>query len=484
MTCHSRQSFPCSARLSSGNLGCKIGQVSGSAVRTMCGEGPGFLDGQPWAVRHPPMRVRQCILKVSILCTLACMSGNVHGLAESTKKSGLRPARRIFGRPPDGPGPQETFSGSFQIAPPPAQAHQGQFRVSRPIERDVPSPTAGPSRAPRERTRDRHREREGSSNSTSEQSTVGAPSASRGVHEDRLTADNPAVAAGLGARSRRPSASTHRATHSTPAVVTTTQAAGANFRRSRSSTAVAADILAAMYMAPAGPSSLPTALDEFTYASPPPDYGATRQLAPGTPGQHSPSGMSQALRTPSSDSLASTGFHHRVSSRDFHAASALDTLSYNRAAFSPAPPTPSDSRGPSVPPSVFSESSPYLGFVIGDFSPEMRPIDGDDEEPPPLSPENAPADLPRHEGRARSYSSSAYAPGAHGLFRSAEASRSSISVPEELSDLMFPPGLFDELEHPLSPTYPDLMQLSGLPALPPTGAPPPSRSLPRPPPSG
>ncbi|KAI0369842.1 hypothetical protein BV20DRAFT_1020196 [Pilatotrama ljubarskyi] len=392
-----------------------------------------------------------------------------------TKK---RPARRLFGRPPDGPGPQDTFNGSFQITPPPTQTHQGQFRLSSSAQRDLPLPVAESSREPRDsRARDRQRRRAGSS---SEQSTVSAPAASPSAREEFLSTHNPAAAAGPSAARRRPSDATHRATQSSPAVVTTAQAAGANFRRTRSTTALEADLLAALNTGTTRPGSLPA--DEQIYGPPLSGYRGTRQPAPGTPEQSSPFGMAPTLRTSSSESVASLRFHRRLPSRELPGALALDTLSYGRTALSPAPQTPSDSRGPSVPPSVFSESSPYLGLMMGEFSPELRSTDGDGEELPPLTPDHAAADLPRREGRARSHSSATHTAGSHGLFMSAGASQSSISVPEELRDLTFPPGLFDS-EAPISPSFPKLPLLPGLPDLDsPAKASLPSRSLSRPPP--
>ncbi|KAL1945183.1 hypothetical protein VTO73DRAFT_2803 [Trametes versicolor] len=389
-----------------------------------------------------------------------------------------RPARRLFGRPPEGPGPQQTFNSTFQVTPAPSPTHQAQFRLSTPAHSESPAPAPPSSIAPGDRAHDDQREgakRAGGS----KRSSLNAPSASPTAPEDHLWTGD-AVAGGPSKR-RRPSIAAHRPTLSTPAAaVSTTQAAGGRFLRSRSSTAVAADIINAIDNNAAGPSSLPARLRDGSLPATS-DYRGTPQLAPSTPGQYSPYGTTSPFHTPSSGSGASTS-HRRLPSYDLPFASPADNLPWTHASPSPAPCTPGSHRGASVPLSTASESSPSLGLVIGDFSPEMPSLDADGEELPPLTPDHAAAlELPHHWGRPRSHSSTQVTRGRReGFFLSAEATQSSISVPEELQGLQFPPEVFglDEpaYEDPHTPEHDELAQLPGLHALSPSRYPPSSRS--------
>ncbi|KAI0630690.1 hypothetical protein C8Q77DRAFT_221451 [Trametes polyzona] len=403
-----------------------------------------------------------------------------------------RPARRIFGRPTEGPGPQQTFNSTFQITPAPSPARQAQFRLATTPSSDSPSPSSAAPGGPSRPARDDRRE-SASTSSGSNRSSLSAPTASPATRDTQLRAGDPP--ASCPPRRSRPVHATHRPTQSGP--VPTRQAAGANFNRSRSSTAVASDIINNLHNSEAGPSSLPTRLRDGSLPARA-DYRGASQLAPGTPGQsYLYEADSSSFYTPSPRSGAFTG-HNRLASGELYIHSA-DVLPWQNASPSPTPHTPSSLRSVSIPPSVVSEPSPYLGFTIGDFSPEPSTNDGewDGEELPPLTPDHGVAalDLPRLWGRPRSHSSTQvtrHQPSA--LFMSARATQSSISgkccmrplrppsraltllaflvVPEELRGLHFPPEVFG-LEEPLyvdpiTPGDSELGQLQGLPVLPPS----------------
>ncbi|KAI0642338.1 hypothetical protein C8Q79DRAFT_247036 [Trametes meyenii] len=122
-----------------------------------------------------------------------------------------------------------------------------------------------------------------------------------------------------------------------------------------------------------GSHSLPASLHD---APPMPalGYRGTRPPAPSTPGQYSPYGIASSVHTPSSGSLASVGYRNRQPSYEYSDASPTDTSSWHLPSPSPAPHTPNSLRGTSIPPSVRSEPSPFLGLMIGDFSPDMAPL--------------------------------------------------------------------------------------------------------------
>ncbi|KAI0831837.1 hypothetical protein BC628DRAFT_557574 [Trametes gibbosa] len=393
--------------------------------------------------------------------------------AKMSKKS--RPARRLFGRPPDGPGPQQTFSSTFQVSPAPEPARQDQFRL------DAGSHPRGPSHhllnTLAEAARDDRHESAGASTSA-QRPSLSILNASPNASDNRSRMGE--FTAGVLPRRRRPSNAAHRTTQSTP-VVSTTQAAGAKFSRSRSSTAVASDILSGLNDDSAGPSSLPTRLRELSLPATS-DYRGTSQSALGTSGQYSPYGATSSFHTPSSGSGVSAS-HRRLPSYDLPV-SPSDSSPW-AASPSPVPHTPSSLRGTSIPRSLASEASPYLGLMIGDFSPELAPTDG--EEVPPLTPDHAAAmELPRIWRRQRSHSSAQVIRSQHGgIFMSAEATQSSISVPEELRGLQFPPEVFG-LDGPsyVGPDTPDgeLSHLPGLHGLSPPRPPQSSRAVSRRPP--
>ncbi|KAH9849930.1 hypothetical protein C2E23DRAFT_344459 [Lenzites betulinus] len=385
-----------------------------------------------------------------------------------------RPARRLFGRPPDGPGPQQTFSSTFQVSPAPEPTRQDQFRVDRNNRAAGPSHTPALPNTAGNAARDDRRESVNAS-SSSQRPSLSVVNVSPNACDNRLRMGE--SAAGGFPKRRRPSNAAHRPTQSSPAV-TTAQAAGAHFSRSRSTTAVASDMLSGFNNDSAGPSSLPTRLRDRSLPAAS-DYRGTSQSALGTPGQYSPYGATSSFHTPSSGSGVSTG-HRRLPSHDLPV-SPTDTSLWN-ASPSPAPHTPSSMRGTSVPPSLASESSPYLGLMIGEFSPEFGPTDGD--ELPPLTPDHAVAvELPRIWGRRRSHSSAQGGRSRHGgIFMSAEATQSSISVPEELRGLQFPPEVFG-LDGPpyVGPGTPEgeLSHLPGLHELSPPRPPQSSRAVSR-----
>ncbi|KAJ3010378.1 hypothetical protein NUW54_g2502 [Trametes sanguinea] len=89
------------------------------------------------------------------------------------------------------------------------------------------------------------------------------------------------------------------------------------------------------------------------------------------------------------------------------------------------PRTPNSFGGTSVAPSVCLELSPLLDFAVGNLSPEMPAADGDVEELPPLTPDEAVGRFPFYELRPRSNSSSYVTGTSHGaLGMSSAANRS------------------------------------------------------------
>ncbi|KAI0675931.1 hypothetical protein C8Q78DRAFT_357979 [Trametes maxima] len=362
----------------------------------------------------------------------------------SPKKT--RPARRLFGRPPDEPGPQQTYSGAFQLDPAPTSpSQQSHFRLRSASHSNAPPFGPASSREPNGHVPNVHHGRAGPPGGSERggNATVSSPAAQVSARRDRLKAGDPAGAGP--SKQHRPSNAGHRATQSSPAV-TTAQAAGANFSRSRSSNTVASDMASgsASNSVP-GPHSLPASLHDAPLV-PAPGYRGARSLAPSTSVQHSPYGIASSVHTPSSGSLASVGYRNRQPSFDYSDASPTDTSSRHFPSPSPAPHTPNSLRGTSIPPSVRSEPSPFLGLMIGDFSPDMAPLDAEGEELPPLSPDLVFPDPPRagYSGRPRSHSAANATSSRYGgLLMSAEASHSSVSVPEEpLLDLHWPPGIF------------------------------------------
>ncbi|KAI0759201.1 hypothetical protein BD413DRAFT_617981 [Trametes elegans] len=205
-----------------------------------------------------------------------------------------------------------------------------------------------------------------------------------------------------------------------------------------------------------GPSSLPASLPDLSpvaVSSP----RMPRQRPPSTPySPYSPFSTDSSIRTPSS---GSAGIRHQQTF-ELPDPSPTDTSpAWPYPSPSPAPHTPASLRDASVPPSVVSESSPFLGLLLGDFSPEMSALDGDGAEFSPLSPDGAPvaaAMLPNFHGRPRSQSAAQFigrgGGGENALFSSVRASQSSISVPE-LEGLHWPPGIFGLDSSPL--TTPD-----------------------------
>lgn len=311
-------------------------------------------------------------------------------------------SRRPFGRPRDGPGPQDTFVGEFQVdpaqtSPPvggsqhtnelatPAQA-QAQYEIGLVPSSSVHRSNSAPERGRRSR-RDgaslvRHGERRPSIGA---HSVASVSSARVGLRE---AAEDPPQPGPSGRR--RPSVAGHRPTQSNPTVL----AAGGHFPRSHSSTMLAAEMSPDSNMSPSGPSSWPRAVQPPvpTRTHPHPDpllqpmsqiayRGADRQ-APVTPGygrgQYPTPGLtpSTPYDTPSSGSLtllSPSSFSHRHRNYEPPELSPTDQF-YQWRHHSSVPHTPLSMRGGSIPPSVQSES-PYMDSLF-DFSPGVGPIGG------------------------------------------------------------------------------------------------------------
>ena len=302
--------------------------------------------------------------------------------------------RRWFGRPKDGPGPQDTFQSEFQLeptqAPPVGGSHQ-TFRVAphpppaaqegASVQRRISAPM--PLRASGRRARDAAgTSRQGEQRPGAHNNLASSPSA----RADRLEAEPAAAQAGP-SRRQRPAAS-HRPTRSNP--TETTQAAGGTYTRSRSSsTLVRSDPCS-----PVGePSSWPRGMHMPTgYHRPPPDhhlavspvsypgYPGYGPQTPGSPGvgrgQYTPPTLSPSqFGTMSTGSLPlmspHTFHHHRPGSYELPEPSPTDTSSWNYP--SPAALTPASMRGVSIPPSVQSDPSPYMDWAGQEFSPLVGP---------------------------------------------------------------------------------------------------------------
>ncbi|RPD73404.1 hypothetical protein L226DRAFT_524186 [Lentinus tigrinus ALCF2SS1-7] len=305
-------------------------------------------------------------------------------------KKQKKPSRRPFGRPKDGPGPQETFVGEFQVeqaqTPPPVGGSQHTIRLSPPAQAQaqyefglVPSSSV-------------HR-----SNSTPERGRKGRKDGASSVRHTEMSPDDDMSTAGPNSwpRDVHLPASTH-----------------------------------------ALPDPLLQPMSQVAYR------GSDRQ-APVTPGfgrgQYPTPGLtpSTLYDTPSTSSLpllSPSSFSHRHRTYEPPELSPTDPL-YHWRQYSSVPHTPLSMRGGSIPPSVQSESSPYLDSLF-DFSPTFGPIVGPVDVPdlPPLSPDPVPegGDLFwGHEG------SGAHAPGAETapanndpmLLGSAQYPSSSVAVP-------------------------------------------------------
>ncbi|RPD58914.1 hypothetical protein L227DRAFT_169201 [Lentinus tigrinus ALCF2SS1-6] len=315
-------------------------------------------------------------------------------------KKQKKPSRRPFGRPKDGPGPQETFVGEFQVeqaqTPPPVGGSQHTIRLSPPAQAQaqyefglVPSSSVHRSNSTPERGRKgrkdgassvRHSERRPSTSAHSVASSSSARVSRREAAED-------APQPGPSGR-RRPSMAGHRPTLSHPYLPV-----GGHFPRRHSSTMLAAEMSPDDDMSTAGPNSWPrdVHLPASTHALPDPllqpmsqvAYRGSDRQAPVTPGfgrgQYPTPGLtpSTLYDTPSTSSLpllSPSSFSHRHRTYEPPELSPTDPL-YHWRQYSSVPHTPLSMRGGSIPPSVQSESSPYLDSLF-DFSPTFGPIVG------------------------------------------------------------------------------------------------------------
>ncbi|KAI0741375.1 hypothetical protein C8Q80DRAFT_1273821 [Daedaleopsis nitida] len=281
-----------------------------------------------------------------------------------------RPARRWFGRPTEGPGPQETFEGQFQVdmpqAPPANTSHQGLGLALPAATQSTPSV---------------HR-------------SISAP-----VRGRRGRGTSPALRVTVAFRSS-PLLSRTRS-HPT---VSTQHAAMGTFNRSHSSAMLASDMRAGGSTSAGEPSSWPgpvhqahntdfhSAADSHFAVSPVSNRGLLPQVhTPSTPGyprgQYSGSPpVWSAVNTPSSGSvslLSPPDFSYsRYRSHDLPESSPTDMPSPG---WQYPSPSPTSMRGASIPPSVQSEPSPRMDWLADSFSPAIGPVDG--RELPPLTPD-------------------------------------------------------------------------------------------------
>ncbi|RDX41549.1 hypothetical protein OH76DRAFT_1412001 [Lentinus brumalis] len=320
-----------------------------------------------------------------------------------------KPSRRPFGRPKDGPGPQETFVGEFQVeqaqAPPSVGGSQHTIRLSPPAQIQaqyevglVPSSSVHRSNSAPERGRGRRDGvRRGERRPSIGALSVASSSSARVGHRE---ATDDAPQAGPSGR-RRPSLAGHRSTQSHPTVL----AAGGYFPRSHSSTMLAGEMSPDGYMSAAMPSSWPRSVHPPVHPHTRPDpllqpmspvvyHGSDRQ-APITPsfmlGQYPTPGLtpSNPLGTPSTNSLSLLSpppFSHRPPPYEPHELSPIDPFSSWR---QPSVPYTPSMRGGSIPPSVQS-GSPYTESLFDfEYSPTVGPMGGPSDVPelPPLSPD-------------------------------------------------------------------------------------------------
>ncbi|KAI0709690.1 hypothetical protein C8T65DRAFT_648890 [Cerioporus squamosus] len=329
-----------------------------------------------------------------------------------------KPSRRPFGRPKDGPGPQETFVGEFQVeqaqTPPPVGGSQHTIRLSPPAQAQaqaqyevglVPSSSVHRSNSAPERGRGRRDvARHGECRPSIGAHSVASSSAAR---LGRREAAEDAPQAGPSGR-RRPSLAGHRSTQSHPTVL----AAGGHFPRSHSTTMLAGEMSPDGNMSAAGPSSWPRVIHPPVYPHARPDpllqpmspiayRGSDRQppITPGygrgqypTPGL-TPSTLHDTPSTSSLPQLSPSPFSHRPRTHEVHELSPTDSFYHWRHySSSSVPHTPLSMRGGSIPPSSVQSESPYLLDTLFDFSPAVGPIGGplDVPELPPLSPDPVP----------------------------------------------------------------------------------------------
>lgn len=303
-------------------------------------------------------------------------------------------ARRWFGRPKEGPGPQETFQGEFQLTPaaealPPSISHQSQTPVNLPSSSGSISSnvTVRPAqRSPSAPARSRIVRREGAAGTQhgERRPSVSAREAPSTALVGRLEVERTPPEAGPSKR-RRASISKHGPSSSHPNVPTI-QAAGGQFSSRRGSNNAPPEMLASPDSYSPDPSSWPPSMptpDPFRGVQPrsPVSHGAGLHT-PGTHssagsvgrGQFSPLSPPRLTGPPSTMSLplmSPSHHHYRHRSDDFEPSPTADNASWHFP--SPAPRTPLSLGGASIPPSIQSDASPYMDLAFGDFSPSVGP---------------------------------------------------------------------------------------------------------------
>ncbi|KAI0333926.1 hypothetical protein GY45DRAFT_195523 [Cubamyces sp. BRFM 1775] len=364
---------------------------------------------------------------------------------KSTPVKKPRPARRIFGRPIDGPGPQETFEGAFQLgsvlSPSPPQETSSRHRSASHSAGGTATTTVASALQAEGAAGSHQRGSSDDSSSRSQRSSSrGSSTCIPTMRGDRLGQEGSLDTAGA-KRRRSSAAGSSRPPHIGLPVVPTTQAAGATFWRSRPNNVGASTFNSST----AGLSSLSAALGDVSPAVVTSPHGLHQLASSSTSGQPSPYGTSSSFHNASPGSMVSSGYRRRHPSLEPSDASAADgTQSWRYSPASTVPPTPNSLNGATFLPSMHSDSPPVLGLMIGEFSPEMHPIaDGDVGESPPLTPDRAVSEEAPWSGmRPRSHSSSHVIGHPYGsLGMSTEVTQSSQSVPD-LDGLAWPAELF------------------------------------------
>ncbi|KAI8985718.1 hypothetical protein BD414DRAFT_488990 [Trametes punicea] len=356
-----------------------------------------------------------------------------------------RPARRIFGRPRDGPGPQETFEGEFQLTPgqAPSPSSQRPFRLGSSSYSGTPT-SATASALPNSGLTGSHHCVGSSSLYDSGASSSQGPSVPLETAPNVIGKANNSAADGH-AKRRRPSTAGSQVQGGTS--VSTIQAAGATFSRSRWNDADAFDAPSAPRMDSASANSRPTMLaggSPLTMSSP---RGAHRLGPDGSSELHILDCATSSLQFElPSGSMVLHNYRRRQPSYGSEDMSPVDTSSSLHPSPSVVAYSPNSLNGVSIPSSVYAPS-PLLGPFSGRQSPQVSAPDGALEEPPPLVLDQVAEELRPARLRPRSHSSSyvnlrRY----NALAMSSEASQSSISVPE-LGGLLWPAGLFSSDAH-------------------------------------
>ena len=326
-------------------------------------------------------------------------------------------SRRPFGRPPEAPGPVETFESSFQIPqaviPQPDTSHQ-VLRLSQNGE------LLSSAASQRQRRRS-ERGQVGGRDAGAGSSQHGGRLPSVGAHDAAATAPastsgsrtrqaNDVLPAAGPSKRRRPSqgaaagAPGHRQTQSTPtASVSTAHPSGSNFQRSSSSTMLPSEMLpegggplavprswprsGTLAFPLTGPPGQPSMLSPVSPTSPLAYRGGNRQT-PSTSGSSGRADFSpQGPPSSNWDDLPSTGALRLTPLRTVYprAGEVLDPSPIQGSAWqypTSAPQTPGSGslRAPSLPPNSASPS-PNLGMV-GDFDFDLPPGFGSPYEHP------------------------------------------------------------------------------------------------------